>query len=775
MTSGFITSRAEALVFRHRLVWLIAFGLLTLVMAAFASRTHVDAGFSKQLPLSHPYIQTFLKHQEAFGGANRVLIALSVRDGDIFTPEFFQTLRQTTDEVFFLPGVDRAQVTSLFTPNVRFVEVVEDGFSGGNVIPANFEPTPEGLERVRENILKSGRIGQLVAEDFSAALISAQLLEIDPTTGRRLDYFAVAEQLERIRERQAAYSDELDLDIHIIGFAKAVGEISEGARAVILFFGISFLVTSFAVWRYAQSFRLALWPVLCSTVAVVWQMGLLNALGYGIDPMSILVPFLVFAIGVSHGVQMVRAFRAASLVGAPPFEAARGAFRALFVPGGVALVTDTIGFITILLIDIEMIRELAITASLGVAVILVTNLFLLPILLSYVKVPASFGQSMVARRALNERLWGSVALVTTPAGSLVVIATAAALFAWGLRDARRVAIGDLHPGVPELRESSRYNRDTAVITDKFNIGVDVIAVIAETVPDASIDYEVMSLLDSFEWSMRSVPGIQSTASLPAIAKLVNAGWNEGNPKWRSLPRDPNLLAQAISPVETSSGLLNEDSSVLPVYLFLADHKAETIDRVIAAVERFRESHPSEKVTLRLATGNVGVMAATNEVVRAAQFPMLAWVFAAIMLLCLLTFRSLRATFCIVAPLALSSALAYALMFRLEIGLKTSTLPVVALGVGIGVDYGIYLFSRLNELLKAGEPFALAIRQSLAQTGSAILFTGVTLALGVGTWIFSPLKFQADMGILLTFMFLVNMLGALLLLPALARWLYGRRN
>jgi predicted RND superfamily exporter protein len=209
---------------------------------------------------------------------------------------------------------------------------------------------------------------------------------------------------------------------------------------------------------------------------------------------------------------------------------------------------------------------------------------------------------------------------------------------------------------------------------------------------------------------------------------------------------------------------------MPVYIYTEDHKAETIDRVVAAVKDYRAEYGSEEIRFRLATGNVGVMAATNETVSAAQFPMLMWIFAAIILLCLVTFRSLRATLCIVIPLALVSVLAYALMTILEIGLKISTLPVVALGVGIGVDYGIYIFARLRSILAEGKDLQAAYRATLKLTGSGVLFTGFTLAVGVATWIFSPLKFQADMGILLTFMFLVNMLGAIVLLPALARWL-----
>ncbi len=293
-------------------------------MGWFAAQTRVDASFNKQLPQQHEYIRNFIQYQDQFGGANRVVIALTAKDGDIFTPGFFNALKVATDEVFYLPGVDRAQVTSLFTPNVRYIEVVEDGFSGGNVIPSGFEPTPEGFAQVRENIIKSGKVGQLVANDFSGAIISAQLLEVDPSTGEQLDYTKVARYLEeKIRDRFATGGDiDVALGVHIIGFAKVIGDISDGAQNVIIFFAVSFVITALLVWFYSHSIRLTILPVVCSLIAVVWQMGALNLLGFGLDPLSILVPFLVFAIGVSHSVQMVRAFRTDVHAGQTPLVAA---------------------------------------------------------------------------------------------------------------------------------------------------------------------------------------------------------------------------------------------------------------------------------------------------------------------------------------------------------------------------------------------------------------------------------------------------------------------
>lgn len=497
---------------------------------------------------------------------------------------------------------------------------------------------------------------------------------------------------------------------------------------------------------------------------------MLPLLGFGIDPMGLLVPFLVFAIGVSHGVQMISGYAAEVYDGATPEIAARTTFRRLLVPGGIALISDTIGFITILFIDIRIIQEMAIMASLGVACIILTNLVLLPVLISFVEPGPGYKDKLRARAQQMRPLWDGLSNISTRPVATIIIAVAAGLFVFGAWKGSQVKIGDLHAGVPELRPDSRYNLDSQDVTDRFSIGVDLINVIVEVGPNGCIDFETMELIDQFAWHMRNVPGVQTVVALPQVAKIVTAGWNEGFPAWRVLSRNEQVLVQALARVETSSGLLNADCSVIPVMVYTIDHKAETIERVIEEVKDWRAEFALEHTEFRLATGNVGVMAAMNEEVAASQFPILLYVFSAVILLCWASFRSLRAVACIVIPLALVSLLAYALMAYLEIGLKVNTLPVAALGVGIGVDYGIYIFSRFQYFLNQGMSIRRAYMMTLRVTGNAVVFTGITLAIGVFTWVFSPLQFQADMGILLTFMFLVNMFGAILLLPALATWL-----
>ncbi|QSX28606.1 RND family transporter [Shewanella cyperi] len=764
MVNGF-----ESFLFRRRGYVIALFVLATLFLGIRAGQLKMDAAFVKNIPLAHSYMQTYLKHQKDFGGANSIMVAVEDTSGNIFNPVFFDALKNIHDQLFFIPGVERANVKSLFSPSTRFTEVVEDGFAGGPVIPADYVNDAQGLAVVRDNIEKAGIVGRLIAEDYSAAMVSAQLMDFDPQTGAPLDTIAFAKQLET--ELRGKFETD-QIKVHIIGFAKMAGDVAEGAKGVVLFFLIAILVTAVMVYLFSRSIMLTLLPLVCSLIAVVWQLGLLTVIGFGLDPMSILVPFLVFAIGVSHGVQMINAVRRRVIDGQNSKAAAASAFRSLLVPGGIALLSDTVGFMTLLAIDIGIIRELAISASLGVAVIILTNLILLPVVISFFDLKVK-GEALGKSSA--EKIWQFLARFANPKFALVILALSAALYGFGLQYANNMKIGDLQGGAPALHQDSRYNQDTFFITDHFSITTDVMTVIVEGFPEACTYNEVLTRIGDFEWQMANTPGVESTASLASIARKVNAGFNEGNPKWQVLPRNTASLVQAIGQIPTSSGLLNGDCSVMPVYLFLKDHKAETIEVVVDKVKKIAAVLDNDKIQFKLASGPVGVMAATNEAVSEAQLPMMLYVYGAVFLLCLVSFRSLRATIAVILPLYVVSTLAQALMTKLNIGLAVSTLPVIALGVGIGVDYGIYILSTMAQKLRQGMAVQQAYLEALEERGSAVIFTGLTLAIGVSTWFFSALKFQMDMGILLTFMFLVNMLGAIIILPALTSVFWPKRR
>ncbi|MBI3171874.1 MAG: MMPL family transporter, partial [Hydrocarboniphaga effusa] len=455
------------------------------------------------------------------------------------------------------------------------------------------------------------------------------------------------------------------------------------------------------------------------------------------------------------------------------------AFTKLFVPGAVALLTNALGFAVIMLIDIPIVHELGITACTGVLLMIVTNKMILPIILTHVKLEDSCRAYHAAKARKNGgAIWATIAKCAEPRVAVGVFAVSLVLLAVTTWVSRDMIIGDSGQGAPELRAESRYNQDTVQIASTYDIGADLLTVIAEAKNfqgDSCLQYPVVNLIDRLELFLRGVSGVQSVTSVAGIGKLVISAFNEGNPRFRALPRSEVGLSTGSKGFDPALGFNNEGCRAIRVLIFTKDHEGTTIAHVVSEIKRFIAANPVEGVTLRLGSGNVGVMAATNEAVSEAEVTMLLAIFGALALLCLLTFRSLKATLCVLVPLTMVSIFCNALMATLGIGLKVATLPVVALGVGVGVDYGIYLFERIQHDMADGMNFRDAFYEAMRERGTGAVFTAITMSIGVGTWMMSALKFQGDMGLLLSFMFLVNMLGAICLLPALGAWFFRDRQ
>ncbi|WP_416884833.1 efflux RND transporter permease subunit [Marinospirillum sp.] len=755
----------ERVIFHARPVWLGLLLLVTIFLATQAVQVKPEASFEKLIPLSHPYIENFMERQDdlrGLGNAVRIVVTVEEEGADIFSAAYMQRLQDVYDEVRFLPGVDQSAVRSLWDPAVRWTQVTEEGFEGGTVIPDTYDGSAESLEVLRENVLRSGQVGILVANDFRSTIVLAPLVEM--VDGQPLNYQTFSHSLEEIRDR---FSDDT-FQIRIIGFAKLIGDLIDGATQVGFFFLIALAITFVLLFLYSRCFKSSIIPLICSVIAVVWQLGLLKLMGFGLDPYSMLVPFLVFAIAVSHGVQVINAMAIEASHGYSRLMAARLAFRSLYVAGILALVSDAIGFMTLLFIDIQVIQELAIAAALGVAVIILTNLLLLPLIMSYLGVGKTSIIRAERKRQETSPIWHRISFFSHKKVAPWSLLVALILGVVGLIGSAQLQIGDLDEGAPELRPDSRYNLDNAYVTRNYATSADVLVVMVETPEQGCVAFEALEAVDRLEWQMRNLEGVQGTMSPAYITQRVIAGFNEGNLKWEALSRNQFVLNQAMS--NLPAGMINNQCDLLPVILYLEDHKADTLVRVTREIEAFAAENNSEAAVFMLAAGSAGIEAATNEEIARAQTFMLIFVYAVVAALVLITFRSWRAVICIVAPLGLTSVLCQALMAQLGIGVKVATLPVIALGVGIGVDYGIYIYSRLSQYLREGENLQDAYYHTLRSTGKAVSFTGLTLAIGVGTWVFSPIKFQADMGILLTFMFIWNMIGALWLLPAFARYL-----
>jgi len=767
----------ERLVFNHR-AWLVALcAVLTALLAWQAqSRLTLNASFDKMLPQSQPYIRNYLANKDSLRGlGNAVRVVVENPQGDIFDPRFMEALKQVNDELFLTPGVDRAWMKSIWTPSVRWNEVTEDGYTGGPVMPDNYDGSARSVEQLRMNIARAGVVGRLVATDYRSALIFVPLLDKDPASGKAIDYAALSAAIDATVRKAAG--GKYPVTVRSIGFARLVGELLAGMQQVLAYFAIAGLVATAVIYAYTRCVRSTVLVVACSLVAVLWQLGLVAALGFRLDPFSILVPFLVFAIGVSHGAQKMNGIMQDVGRGTHLLVAARYTFRRLFLAGLTALLADAVGFAVLMAIDIPVIRDLALTASLGVAVLIFTNLLLLPVLLSYIGVsPAAARRSLALDDAAEHgrglgRLWSTLDRFTERRWAIATLGVAALLAVGGLAASARLQIGDLDAGAPELRADARYNRDNAYITAHYSLSSDQLAVMVKTAPEGCLQYETLVEADRLAWQLRQLPGVQTTVSLADAVRQVTAGASEGNPKWLTLSRNQDVLNYGAQQASINNpDLFDRACSIMPVIAYLADHKAGTLEQVVQGAAAFAAAHSTPERQFLLAAGSAGIEAATNIVVRQANRLMLALVYLAVVLLCFVTFRSWRAVLVAVLPLALTSILCEALMVALGMGVKVATLPVIALGVGIGVDYALYLLSVQLARQRAGDSLAAAYRHAVQFTGKVVALVGVTLAAGVVCWAWSPIKFQADMGILLTFMFTLNMVGALVLIPALSHFL-----
>ncbi|WP_322981478.1 efflux RND transporter permease subunit [Pseudomonas sp. C11] len=765
--SGSLIERA---LFNHR-HWVLLLCLLTTLLLGWQStRLELNASFEKMIPAGHPYIVNYLANQKELSGlGNALRIAVANQQGDIYDPAYLKTLQALSDQIYLLPGVDRAYMKSLWTPATRWVSVTEEGLDGGPVIPDEYDGSPASLAKLRHNVQLSNEIGQLVSFDQRSSIIYVPLLARS-ADGQPLNYAQLSDEIEKLRSQYQSDS----IAIHVTGFAKKVGDLIAGLQQILLFFAAAILITTLVLYGYTRCIRSTLLVVICSLVAVIWQLGLLPLLGYELDPYSILVPFLVFAIGMSHGAQKMNGIMQDIGRGMHRLVAARFTFRRLFLAGLTALLCDAVGFAVLMIIKIQVIQDLAIIASLGVAVLIFTNLILLPVLLSYVGVsPKAAELSLKSERAeqsgqARHPFWRFLDLFTRRPWAGLCVAVSLAMAVLGFMVSLHLSIGDLDPGAPELRADSRYNQDDAFMTRHYGASSDLFAVMVRTPSGACARYDILRKVDELDWQLRSLQGVDATNSLALLNRRMLVGLSEGSPKWYELQNNQATLNMITA--SAPRGLYNESCNLLTLYVYLTDHKAETLTRLVDHVEAFAAANNTDEVQFMLAAGNAGIEAATNIVVKQANREMLFWVYGAVILLCLITFRSWRATLCAVIPLMLTSILCEALMVWLGIGVKVATLPVIALGVGIGVDYALYVMSIMLSHLREGSSLSQAYYRALLSTGKVVMLTGFTLAIGVGTWAFSPIKFQADMGILLAFMFVWNMVGALLLLPALAYFL-----
>ncbi len=792
--------RMERLIFNRRPMWLVIIAVLTLYFGFEMTRIKIDARFEKMLPMQHEYLQNmFSRLDDLTQKGLSFKIAIENTQGDIFDKEYLQVVQNVHDKVFNINGVDRTSLRSMWAPSVRWQAVTPQGFDGDRLIPGEYDGSAESLERVKLNVFRSTEIGRLISDNFKSSIVEAYVYSTYPNedldrgheAGSSIDFQDLGNILEETRtEINKQYGGKYR--VYIIGEPKMIGDFIIGSSGIVFFGGIALLITIVLLYMYARCWRAALMPLFTSVIAVVWMLGILSVMSEfsvpygsvlvtvngisenieifsGIGMFSMLVPFLLVAIGVSHSVQYVNAMAVEMAHGHNKLQASKRAFRTNYLPGITALLTNAFSFLTMILIPISAIKELAYTACIGTAVLIVLKLMLLPILLSYSGIAPSGVKHMQLSEEKDAPIWLFLAKFTEARWAVVALVFAGALAVYSVYERQFLKIGDIAEGSPELRPDSTYNQDVKFITSNYATSSDLFVVMVTSAPGECFKQKNMEAMDDLEWTLNNTDGVQATASAAFVAKNFTAGLTEGHIKWMALGRNQEAIDGSFN-ITAEMGLANEKCSFAPVVAFLKDHKAETLDRVAKVVKDFADKNNTADVQFRLATGNAGIAAAVNQEIHSAQNTMLFLVYAVVAALVFFTFPSIKAMLCILGPLALTSILCEALMAKLGIGVKVATLPVITLGVGVGVDYGIYIYSRMESYFKEGKSLRDSYLLTLKTTGKAVSFTGMTLAIGVATWYWSAIQFQKDMGILLVFMFLWNMVGALTLLPALAHFL-----
>lgn len=763
-----LTGRLAHFTIRHRLPFLICILLLTVFFGYEASRVKIESPTIDLFPKGHPYVETFKQYQDIFGGANTMAIGIVVREGDIFNYQTLEKIHRITKAVELLPAINNYQVLSIAQRKVKKIEVDEViGFRAEPVMWPDVPRDPEAIAKLRRAAFSAGGVpGTLVSWDGQAALILAGFFEKD------FDPRGIYTRLQEIigPERDANTS------IHLIGRPVLLGSIMDQYPKLAWIFLVTLVSIVGILFLYFRDVRGVMIPVSTAVISAIWGFGFLGICGYNFDPLIVVVPFIISARALSHSVQLTERYTEDFARLGHRLEAAEATFSGLFKPGMLSIITDAAGVFVVYLTPIPLMQKLALMGSFWVMSIVVSDIFFNPILLSYLPPPV---QEIRMHHRLLEKWLNAIAGWCLGRTRWVIAGVTVGVFGIGLLLARNLVIGDVHPGTPMLWPGSSYNQDTVRIGEKFG-NTEIMNVIVEGGTHNAIKLpEVLRNMEGLQRKLEAIPEVSATYSLADLLPQIIKTMHGGGPKWELIPTERQESGFFLEMIYSSAepGDLNRfvtpDSKDANITVFLRDHKGDTLRRVIQTARDYIDSHPMESARFLLAGGLGGLLAAVNEVITKTQALVTFLAFLLIFVSCALAFRSVVAGLLFLVPIAISNYLTYAVMGALGIGLDVNVLPVVSLGVGLGVDYGIYIIGRIEEEIRGGADLNRAIQTSLVTAGKAVTFTASTMVVGIGFWGLSFLRFQAEMGLLLAFWMVTSMLSGLIILPTLITFLKPR--
>ena len=723
------------------------------------------SNFADLLPQGHEYIQTHNTLTETFGGANTVIVDLKVDEGTIFTNDVLARIKRLTDKVDALPAINHNLVSSLTHRNTRRVWLNEYGTmkSAPYYDPLKERYSDEELLAMQNQVVANPRVyGLLVSPDLKSALIKGTLNEGD------LDYKEVFIALTKLRDEEKADG----VTIYASGQPVLVGWVTSYVSEVIQIFGYTVVILLVLLVAYFRKFYGLLLPSIGIALTTTWGLGMLSLLGYNLDPLMLVVPFLVSARAMSHGVQIVERFYTELGEIADKKIAARNTFEGLFRPGSLGVISDAIGLLLISLGTVPINDKLAIYASLWAGSVVITVLIFLPVMLEIL--PQTGEQS--TKHPFLEKLFPVVSKIScTRRGAVTTLFVSLVLVIGGGYLSSKVQIGESESGSPLLYADHDYNISAEAINKAFPGSEEMFILAHSDKPHGLKDPAAIKALADFQNYMMLDPELGGTKGLPDLLSQASRIIRNDDPRWLVYPKDefesgglmfaymmsspiPGALLEFIDPDEQNANMV----------FYYKDHKGETIRRAIHMVKEWSDSAAAqvEGLSLKLAGGLIGVTAAVNEASYQTNMLVIPLVFLLILLFVTTFYWSVHAGWLMLLAMGFATTLTYAYMGVVGLGINVNTVPILAAGIGIGVDYSIYIMDKIKEQYAQVGNYEEAIQKAINTTGVAIGFTAFSLIAGVIMWVLlSTMRFQADAAMLLIVMLLLNALAAMFLVPA----------
>jgi predicted RND superfamily exporter protein len=766
--------RFGAYFLRYRAVFLVGYLLITAFFIYTLARLEITTIFSDLFPYTHPYVKVFQQYGDSFGSPLTVSVVVEVKEGDIFNPDMLKKVRAITDSLDAIPGVNHNQVISITSPRVKRAEAVGEGIEVSALIGPNLPQTKEELEELRRRAMTTeGVFGVLASPNAKATLITANFLE------RLIDYRLVFERVNEVlrQEQDARYN------LYAAGQPMLTGWVYYYQREMYLIFGIGLITMIGLLAFYFRNIAGIVTPVLVGGVSAIWGFGFAGLLGYNLDPLIIVIPVLLVARALSHSVQMCeRYFEIYNEIGDVK-RASLESLVALFPPGVVGILTDTAGLFIIAIAPIRLIEKLAYVCGLWSLSLILSVVFLSPLILSYLPPPKNVKSVVLSpdrKGGFLFRLFKIIAVFSsTPRWALATVLLFVGITLVSSWWALKLDIGHVTPGSPLLWPDAFYNLSVKKTSELF-LGTDELHVIVEgDRPDAIKEPGVLKKMIEFQSHMEESPLVSGTLSIADYITTVGKYLTGGSPKWEIVPDDRRWTGSLHQMLLAGSNPGDWDRFFTPDYknanviVWYKDHRTETVEGALRTAKEFVDSHNAngDGVRFRLASGSIGLSAAANQMLGRLELQTVALISLVIFIITSLIYRSLTAGFLLVVISNIANAMTSAVMYSLGIGLDVNTLPIASVGMGIGIDYNIYLMSRMAEEYRRETNYEKLIPVSIFTTGKAIFFTAVTMVAGVALWYFmSSLRFQADMGLLLAAVMLAHVVLALFFQAAVMRLL-----